>query len=202
MIASFRIGRHSVTFCAAGAPRAQVERETRSGCCKRGCGFGRKRAHGYFARFAWHSSPMPMPLTKSRTLPIARSRKRFGLRAKPASDGLNLKSIACSVISSSAADRAPRRSRVTSRRSPSPAHLSSFQLADLGGKANYCYRDQLWGGGHPLSGCGLRYVRLIAALLCQHGPSDPRQLVGEGSGQNVRMQALSGANEPESEAVL
>src|SRR5499425_2050969 len=83
-------------------------------------------------------------------------------------------------------------------------HLSSFQLADLGGKANYCYRDQLqtWGGGHPLSGCGLRYARLIAALLCQHGPSDPRQLVGEGSGQNVRMQALSGANEPESEAVL
>src|SRR5262245_25825053 len=64
--------------------------------------------------------------------------------------------------------------------------ISSFQLADLGGKANYCYRDQLqtWGGGHPLSGCGLRYVRLIAALLCQHGPSDPRQLVGEGSGQN------------------
>src|SRR5262245_39888901 len=70
-------------------------------------------------------------------------------------------------------------------------HFSSFQLADLGGKANYCYRDQLqtWGGGHPLSGCGLRYVRLIAALLCQPGPSDPRQLVGEGSGQNVRMQA-------------
>src|SRR6266508_3027274 len=36
--------------------------------------------------------------------------------------------------------------------------ISSFQLADLGGKANYCYRDQLqtWGGGHPLSGCGLR----------------------------------------------
>ena len=76
--------------------------------------------------------------------------------------------------------------------------ISSFQLADLGGKANYCYRDQLqtWGGGHPLSGCGLRDARLIAALLCQHGPSDPRQLVGEGSGQNVRMQALSGANEP------
>src|SRR6478735_7880590 len=82
--------------------------------------------------------------------------------------------------------------------------ISSFQLADLGGKANYCYRDQFqtWGGGHPLSGCGLRDARLIAALLCQHGPSDPRQLVGEGSGQNVRMQALSGANEPESEAVL
>jgi len=58
------------------------------------------------------------------------------------------------------------------------------------------------GGGHPLSRRGLRYARLIAALLCQHGPSDPRQLVGEGSGQNVRMQALSGANEPESEAVL
>jgi hypothetical protein len=30
-------------------------------------------------------------------------------------------------------------------------------------------------------------TRLIAALLCQHGPSDPRQLVGEGGGQNVRM---------------
>jgi hypothetical protein len=45
--------------------------------------------------------------------------------------------------------------------------ISSFQLADLGGKANYCYRDQLqtWGGGHPLSGCGLRDARLIAALL-------------------------------------
>jgi hypothetical protein len=82
--------------------------------------------------------------------------------------------------------------------------ISSFQLADLGGKANYCYRDQFqtWGGGHPLSGCGLGDARLIAALLCQHGPSDPRQLVGEGSGQNVWMQALSGANEPESEAVL
>src|SRR6516162_4336288 len=50
--------------------------------------------------------------------------------------------------------------------------ISSFQLADLGGKANYCYRDQLqtWGGGHPLLGCGLRDARLIAALLCQHGP--------------------------------
>src|SRR5262249_51555455 len=106
MIASFRIGRHSVFFCAAGAPRAQGEQETRSGCCKRGCGFGRKRAHGYFARFAWRSSPMPMPLTTSRTSPIARSRKRFGLRPKPASDGLTLKSIACSVISSPAADRA------------------------------------------------------------------------------------------------
>src|SRR5262249_5163561 len=84
----------------------------------------------------------------------------------------------------------------------SPSLHSSSQTS--AGKANYCYRDQLqtWGGGHPLSGCGLRYARLIAALLCQHGPSDPRQLVGEGSGQNVRMQALSGANEPESEAVL
>jgi hypothetical protein len=55
--------------------------------------------------------------------------------------------------------------------------ISSFQLADLGGKANYCYRDQFQtlGGGHPLSGCGRRDARLIAALLCQHGPSDPRQ---------------------------
>src|SRR5262245_61546049 len=111
MIASFRIGRHSVTFCVAGAPRAQAERQTRSGCCKRGYGFGRKRAHRYFARFAWRSSPMPMPLTARRTSPSARSRKRFRLRAKPASDGLNLKSIACSVISLPIANPAQRRSR-------------------------------------------------------------------------------------------
>src|SRR5246127_1584100 len=58
------------------------------------------------------------------------------------------------------------------------------------------------GGGHPLLGCGLRHARLIAALLCQHCPGDPRQLVGEGRGQNVRMQALSSASEPGPEAVL
>jgi hypothetical protein len=95
-----------MTFCAAGAPPAPAEREMRSGCCKKGCNFGRKRAHGYFVRFAWRSSPMPTPLTTRRTSPIARSRKRFGLRAKVASDGLSLKSIAYSVISSPAADRA------------------------------------------------------------------------------------------------
>src|SRR6516164_2726798 len=39
-------------------------------------------------------------------------------------------------------------------------------------------------------------ARLIAALLRQHGPGDPCQLVGEGRSQNVRMQALSGTNEP------
>jgi hypothetical protein len=38
--------------------------------------------------------------------------------------------------------------------------------------------------------------------MCEHGPSDPCQLVGESCGQNVRMQALSGANEPDPEAVL
>src|SRR5215472_13478239 len=37
-------------------------------------------------------------------------------------------------------------------------------------ESQHCYRDQLqtWGGGHPLSGGGLRDARLIAALLCQH----------------------------------
>ena len=53
-----------------------------------------------------------------------------------------------------------------------------------------------------ISGCCLGDARFIAALLCQHGPGDPRQLVGKGLGQNIRMQALSGANEPGSKAVL
>ena len=42
----------------------------------------------------------------------------------------------------------------------------------------------------------------IAALLCQHSPGDPCQLVGEGHSQNIRMQALSGTNKPGSKAVL
>jgi hypothetical protein len=42
------------------------------------------------------------------------------LRAKPASDGPSLKSIASSVTSSPAVDRLLRRSPVTSRRLPSP----------------------------------------------------------------------------------
>jgi hypothetical protein len=37
------------------------------------------------------------------------------------------------------------------------------------------------------SGCCLCDARFIAALLCQHGPGNPRQLVGESRGQNVRM---------------
>src|SRR6476620_4257520 len=51
-----------------------------------------------------------------------------------------------------------------------------------------------------ISGCCLRDARFIAALLCQHGPGDARQLVSKGRGQNVRMQAPSGTNEPGSEA--
>jgi hypothetical protein len=53
-----------------------------------------------------------------------------------------------------------------------------------------------------MSGCCLRDTHFNAALLCQHGPGDPRQLVGKSCGQNVRMQALSGASEPAPEAVL
>jgi hypothetical protein len=50
-----------------------------------------------------------------------------------------------------------------------------------------------------ISGCCLCDARLIAALLRQHGPGDPFQLVGEGRSQNVRMQAVSGTNEPGAE---
>ena len=42
----------------------------------------------------------------------------------------------------------------------------------------------------------------ITALLSQHRPGDPCQLVGESGGQNVGMEALSGAREPDPEAVL
>jgi hypothetical protein len=61
-----------------------------------------------------------------------------------------------------------------------------FRLADLGGKANYYLRDQSMPSAVPLvnlsefiSGCCLHDARFIAALLCQHSPGDPRQLVGE-----------------------
>src|SRR6266513_1486073 len=90
-----------------------------------------------------------------------------------------------------------------------PFSISSFRLADLSGKANSCFRDQFEPSAIPLvnlsvliSGCCLGKARFIAALLCQHGPSDPRQLVGESRGQHVRMQAHSGASEPDPEAVL
>jgi len=52
------------------------------------------------------------------------------------------------------------------------------------------------------SGHCVRDARFIAALLCQHSPGDPCQLVGESRSQNVRMQALSGTSEPRPEAVL
>src|ERR1700751_463428 len=98
-----------------------------------------------------------------------------------------------------------------------PFSISSFRLADLGGKAN----SGFWGQLEPslrshrrslaligerrgtaaiplvnlrvfISGCCLCDARLIAALLRQHGPGDPCQLVGGGRSQNVRMQAASG----------
>ena len=42
----------------------------------------------------------------------------------------------------------------------------------------------------------------ITALLSQHRPGDPCQLVGESGGQNVGVEALSGAREPDPEAPL
>ena len=58
--------------------------------------------------------------------------------------------------------------------------------ADLGGKANYYLRDQPKPSAIPLvnlsefiSDCCLHDARFIAALLCQHSPGDPRQLVGK-----------------------
>ena len=53
-----------------------------------------------------------------------------------------------------------------------------------------------------VSGCRLREARLITAFLRQHRPGDPCQFVGESCGQNVGMEALSGASEPDPEAVL
>src|ERR1700751_4264180 len=111
-----------------------------------------------------------------------------------------------------------------------PFSISSFRLADLGGKANYCFREQLepsppshrrsldpWGERRWRRGAATiplvnqsmfilslrrRNARLITALLCEHGPGDPRELVGKGRSQNIRMQALNGANEPGAKAVL
>ena len=53
-----------------------------------------------------------------------------------------------------------------------------------------------------ISGCCLHDACFIVALLCQHGPGDTRQLVGKSCGQNVTVQALSSASEPDPEAVL
>src|SRR4029077_163355 len=90
-----------------------------------------------------------------------------------------------------------------------PFSISSFRLADLGGKADYYLLDQPKPSASPLVnlsefilGCCLRNARFITALLYQRSPGDPRQLVGESRSQNVRMQALSGASEPDPEAVL
>jgi hypothetical protein len=52
------------------------------------------------------------------------------------------------------------------------------------------------------SGRRLGDARFITALLSQHRPGDPCQLVGESGGQNVGMEALSGAREPDPEAVF
>jgi hypothetical protein len=90
-----------------------------------------------------------------------------------------------------------------------PFSISSFRLADLGGKATstIVLGGQLERQSFPsvnlsVSGCRLREARLITALLGQHRPGDPCQLVGESCGQNVGMEALSGAREPDPEAVL
>jgi hypothetical protein len=75
-----------------------------------------------------------------------------------------------------------------------PFSISSFRLADLGGKADYYLRDQPKPSANPLVnlseiilGCCLHNARFITALLYQHSPGDPRQLVGESRSQNVRM---------------
>jgi Transposase domain (DUF772) len=75
--------------------------------------------------------------------------------------------------------------------------ICSFLLADLGGKADYDIVSMArW------SGCCLDDARFIVALLCQRGPGNTRQFVSKRRDQNVRMQALSGPNEPGCKAVL
>ena len=84
--------------------------------------------------------------------------------------------------------------------------ISSFRLADLGGKADYWDRlapsprshrrslaqwgERRWRRGAAtiplvnqsvfILSLSLRDARLVTALLCEHGPGDPRQLVGKG----------------------
>src|ERR1700736_4340035 len=45
-------------------------------------------------------------------------------------------------------------------------------------------------------------ARFVAATLCQHSPSDPRQLIGKCSCQDVVMQALRRRREPQPKAML
>jgi hypothetical protein len=52
------------------------------------------------------------------------------------------------------------------------------------------------------SGRRLGDAGFITALLSQHRPGDPCQRVGESGGQNVGVEVLSGAREPDPEAVL
>jgi hypothetical protein len=76
-----------------------------------------------------------------------------------------------------------------------PFSISSFRLADLGEKADYYLRDQPKPSQSStrgnlsefILGCCLHDARFIAALLRQHSPGDPRQLVGESRSQTVRM---------------
>jgi hypothetical protein len=77
--------------------------------------------------------------------------------------------------------------------------ISSFLLADLGGEADY---GILCNSLACILGYFPRDARFIATLLCQHGPGDPRQFVGESSRQHIGMQALRGTNDPAAEAVL
>ena len=102
-------------------------------------------------------------------------------------------------------DGPPDHERAGETFSPSP--LSDSQTS--AGKRPITLADQPKPLAIPLvnvskfiSGCWLHNARFAAALLCQHSPGDPRQLVGESCSQNVGMQALSGAREPDPEAVL
>lgn len=67
MIASFRTGRHSVTFCAAGAPRAAGRAGDAVGLCARGAAAQAQTGSRIFRPICLaRSSPRPMPLTTSR----------------------------------------------------------------------------------------------------------------------------------------
>ena len=72
-----------------------------------------------------------------------------------------------------------------------PFSISSFRLADLGGKANSTIVFRASSsvshsfGELSVLGCRFREACLITALLGWHSPGHPRQLVGESRSQNV-----------------
>jgi hypothetical protein len=73
--------------------------------------------------------------------------------------------------------------------------ISSIQLADLGRYSCAffgCVRDQPWTSPRRVPNTLILRnfwldARFVAATLCQHSPSDPRQLIGECSCQDVMM---------------